>query len=375
MTSDEDTRRAASEAARHAREAARHMREVAMAEARRLREEARRAREEARQEARRARDEGRERKEQLRAELNAWRSELQEEAPLGPAVEQDLALDGIQVVNIHQTAGRLTVRLCKEGERPRVSTSSSRSAPSLRVGRQGDRLTIDIEISLGRLFRRRQGAETVVLLAPGPRDVRIDAGYGRLDVSGIDAETLNLHVGAGDLAANSTAGRLEADVGAGKIAITGHRGTANCDIGTGDVLVDIAEIERGDLRISVGMGQAELRLPAGRQVRASATSGIGKGTVDYPQAGDDAPIRVVLNTGVGKALVRAREGAAAARPSPMREPPPGTAARRRQSEEVRVLQLLEQGRITSQEAAELLAALRGAPPPGTGNEGPAAAED
>jgi hypothetical protein len=35
-----------------------------------------------------------------------------------------------------------------------------------------------------------------------------------------------------------------------------------------------------------------------------------------------------------------------------------------------VLQLLEQGRITSQEAADLIAALRGAPAPGQGQEEP-----
>jgi hypothetical protein len=40
-------------------------------------------------------------------------------------------------------------------------------------------------------------------------------------------------------------------------------------------------------------------------------------------------------------------------------PQRGALARRREAEELRVLQLLEQGRITSQEAAELIAALQG----------------
>jgi hypothetical protein len=365
MMPEEEARRAALEAAHSAREAARHVRDAAVAEARRLREEARKTRDEARREARDVRDDARRHRDALRAEVRAWHGgDSDDDSATGAKIAENFALDGVRTVSIHQTAGRLTVRPCGEGETPGVETASSRSAPSLRVERRGDRLDIEIEISLGRLFRRRQGATTVVRLAPGPRDIRVDAGYGRLDVTDIAGESLSLHVGAGDLAATRTAGRLEADVGAGKIAISGHSGPASCDMGTGDVLLDVAEIERGELRISVGMGQADLRLPAGKRVRASATSGIGKGSVEYPQGGDDAPIRATLNTGVGKAVVRGRETAgpapAAARP---REGSGSPGRRRLESEEVRVLQLLEQGRITSREAAELIAALRGSPPP------------
>jgi hypothetical protein len=67
---------------------------------------------------------------------------------------------------------------------------------------------------------------------------------------------------------------------------------------------------------------------------------------------------------VGRAAVIQRRGQGA------REPERTATARqeRRRSrgteaEEVRVLQLLEQGRITSQEAAELIAALQGVAPP------------
>ena len=46
---------------------------------------------------------------------------------------------------------------------------------------------------------------------------------------------------------------------------------------------------------------------------------------------------------------------------------PGT-VRRFEAEELRVLQMLEQGRISSQDAADLIAALQGAAPPVTGEE-------
>jgi hypothetical protein len=48
--------------------------------------------------------------------------------------------------------------------------------------------------------------------------------------------------------------------------------------------------------------------------------------------------------------------------------------RRREAEELRVLQLLEQGRISSQEAADLIAALQGAAPPVAEDEAEASSE-
>jgi hypothetical protein len=85
----------------------------------------------------------------------------------------------------------------------------------------------------------------------------------------------------------------------------------------------------------------------------------------YPDAGEGAAIRARVSTGVGRAAVVQRRGAdargtertaAAARQERRR-------SRGTEAEEVRVLQLLEQGRITSQEAAELIAALQGVAPP------------
>ncbi|MBE0609103.1 MAG: hypothetical protein IH609_06975, partial [Dehalococcoidia bacterium] len=45
------------------------------------------------------------------------------------------------------------------------------------------------------------------------------------------------------------------------------------------------------------------------------------------------------------------------------------AERRRESEELRVLQMLEQGKITPQDAADLIAALRGSTVPDFTDEG------
>jgi hypothetical protein len=232
------------------------------------------------------------------------------------------------------------------------------------VRRDGDRLVIDVSLSKGWLFRRRQGASTVVSLPREFDSLKVDVGYGEIQVRELQCRAMKLSTGAGEISCFSTRGALDADVGAGKIGVHDHAGLARCDSGTGDVVVDIAEAMPGEYRLNVGMGRAELRLPAGEQVNARAKSGIGKGRVDYPAGGENAPIRASVDAGIGEAVVKARaagkvpEQPPAAAPAARgpRSAPPG---RRREAEELRVLQLLELGRITAQEAADLIAALQG----------------
>ena len=80
---------------------------------------------------------------------------------------------------------------------------------------------------------------------------------------------------------------------------------------------------------------------------------------------ESAATKIRVETGIGEASVRRRPADAAAG-SP---PPPGTkpqrdareaTRRRKEGEELRVLQLLEQGKISTQEAADLIAALQDA---------------
>ena len=259
----------------------------------------------------------------------------------------------------------MTVEPCKEGETPGVRTSGQRSAPNLEVSRGEDSLSIDVRLSAGWLFRRRQGARTTVKLGPEVLDqLDVDAGHGTLRVENIKTIAMKLHVGAGDVSATDCTGSLDAEVGAGRITVTGHDGLVRSNTGTGDATVDVAVAHEGRYSLDVGMGRVELRLPAGEEAFLELSSGIGRKRVDYPNAGPDAPIQVRLNTGIGEAVVRERPATGTkvrkARPDP-RQATPQTP--RREADELRILQMLEQGKLSSQEAAELIAALHGAPPP------------
>ncbi len=364
--------------------------ENAREEARRARAEAHRLRNEARELERRLRQEDRqrsreerhsERAESVRIHLGAggrgprvpqppgipplpsWTPESAE----GARSEHAFSLEGVTTVHVDQTAGRVTIRPCREGETPGVISSGNKSAPRLEVTQDGDRLVVEIKLSTGWLFRRKQGATTLVRLAPRIDNLRLDLGYGEAHIREIDTESLRIDVGAGTITTAQTSGHLRANVGAGKLGIHGHSGLADCDTGTGDVLVDISRLVPGEYRIDAGIGRAEVRLPPEGEVYIKASSGMGKTRIEYPSAPAGAPTSLKINTGVGEVSVRARQASDdAPPPAPQAQAKPqrGSRAqqqpRRREAEELRVLQLLEQGRITSQEAADLIAALQGA---------------
>ncbi|MEO6398376.1 MAG: hypothetical protein ABIP13_07895, partial [Tepidiformaceae bacterium] len=286
----------------------------------------------------------------------------------GIPVSEALALDGVRSVTVEQTAGKLTVRSCREGETPGVVSGGGKGAPRLEVRREGDALVVEVQLQRAWLFRRRQGATTLVRLNPGLTQLKLDLGYGEIELRDFAAEVIKLEVGAGTITSYSTRGTMEANMGAGKVSFHDHSGVASCDTGTGDVLLDIAEAQPGNYRVDVGMGKAEVRLPAGLDVLVKASSGIGKTKNDYPQGPEGSSIRLKMSTGIGELIVRARDASQApakppVQPKPQRgsrtAPPP----RKFEAEELRVLQMLEQGRISSQDAADLIAALRGAAAP------------
>jgi hypothetical protein len=104
----------------------------------------------------------------------------------------------VRQVHVDQTAGRLTIRRCKEGETPGVTSIGNKSTPEVGIHRHGDRLTIEVRLTKGWLFRRRQGASTIIRLGDGVFEhVKIDNGYGETEVQGISAADLRIHVGAG----------------------------------------------------------------------------------------------------------------------------------------------------------------------------------
>lgn len=363
--------------------------ERALEEARRAREEAERLREDAkraREDAKRARDDARRMREAAREAEREVRHgprgprpphgpkgppPMLAADPNGPRVEQAFTMDGVRRVHLNNTAGKLVVRLCMPEESPGIVAVGNKTPPTLEVNRNGDELHIDIKLPKGWLFRRRQGANCVVrLLATELDSLRIDNGYGETEVNGVAAADMKVGTGAGSVQCIQTRGSLAVNVGAGKVAVLAHSGLARAESGTGDVVLDIAELAAGDYKVDVGLGRAEVRFPEGGQVHIRSSSGIGKTRLEYPSAPEDAPSHLRLNSGIGEVVVKTRESGPVTgegvKPAGQPRPQRGSRQspeRRLESEELRVLQMLEQGKITPQDAADLIAALRGSTTP------------
>lgn len=354
-----------------AREAAQRLRDEAREAARLARDEAGRLRREAREFERRLRETHREASREGRGNRHQQHETYQD--------EQVFSLDGITAVSIDQTAGNLTVRHAHEGEQPGIAISSARGTPKVEVDRDGGQLRINIELKTGWIFRRKQGINALVRLAPGLSNINASVGYGDIELRDLAAASMKLSTGAGKIVGYSTAGDIKADVGAGRINLNVHRGLATCHTGTGDVTLDIAEVVPGAYDVECGIGRIEVRLPAHAPIVVHTSTGMGKTTNRFGGSTDEhAPSRLRANTGIGELIVRTRDDTAAT-PAPESTPRPRSgrapAARRHEVEELRILQLLEQGRISSQEAAELIAALQGAAPPLPDDDAPDSPEE
>ncbi len=340
-------------------------------EARRAREEADRLRREAREMEHRLRQEARTARQAERAERRGQPPFVRppdfdrRSAPGDTGderTEETFDLVGVRTVKIDQGAGKLTIRPCAEGELPGV-VSAAKTPPKVEVRRNGDSLHVNIPMNKGWILRRRTGATTLVRLEPGLKLVRADVGYGDVQVRDLAADRIKVDIGAGTMTAFANTGTLEANVGAGKLNVTAHNGlVANASTGTGDIQLDVAQVTDGDYKVDVGIGRIEIRLPQGAAVHLETSSGIGKTNISFPSAGDGCGTKLKASTGIGELNVKARSPEAAA-PPPQGTPKPqrpGTGPNRREAEELRILQMLEQGKISSQDAADLIAALRGA---------------
>src|SRR5690606_6784457 len=166
MANSQDDVQRALDDARRAREEAERLRE----DAKRAREDAKRAREDARrmrEAAREAERANRHGPKRPRPPHGPPGLPMVPADPNGPRVEQPFTMDGVQRVHLNNTAGKLVVRLCAPEENPGVIAIGNKTPPTVEIKQNGDELHIDIKLSKGWLFRRRQGANCVVRLRAG----------------------------------------------------------------------------------------------------------------------------------------------------------------------------------------------------------------
>lgn len=122
------------------------------------------------------------------------------------------------------------------------------------------------------------GSMTVYLPKSQYKEIELELGAGEIKLqSGLEAEKMTLHVGAGELEAEDiTAGKLDAEIGAGSFHMENVTADEmNMDVGMGECKISQADIK--DIKLAVGMGAAEISIPSKEEnVSYKAQCGMGE---------------------------------------------------------------------------------------------------
>jgi len=157
---------------------------------------------------------------------------------------------------------------------------------------------------------------------PLEMDLKVGAGDGELDLTGLQLAGLDLDVGAGDFEVRfdepneADMSHLTLDAGASRLEVIGigHAGPEQVNVqgGIGDMTLDLTGAWPGsaDVKITAGVGSVTLRLPDDVGVRVETEGGLtnvdasglrrkGDAYVNDAFGEADTELRIQITTGVG----------------------------------------------------------------------------
>lgn len=293
------------------------------------------------------------------------------------------------------------------GEAPSLTLEGgSRDAPLPRVVLEGDTVRVDAAPGEGAVSAPpfwTGGVRGVLRLrVPQNLQARIRIDFGRVHVEGLNGCDLEVVAGAGAISLHRVQGRLRVHSHAGAISGTNIGGTLDIRTNAGSVKLIVTALAEGPHRVHSSMGAVKLFLQPGLDVRIEADTNMGSVRTRYPSRAD-APTVLMLHADLGSVKVatadpndkfdddpgrgweeaeprhplenalswaarfaaRWGEGFAPPRPPPFAPgvttdyapPPPAPPARVSDEELRRVLALVEAGKITAQDAEQLLKAM------------------
>ena len=91
-----------------------------------------------------------------------------------------------------------------------------------------------------------------------------------------DGRSLDVHLAAGETAANGLLGNLLVDTGSGGVTVSGHAGSLDVDTGSGSI--DLRDVE-GEVRVDTGSGAVDLANVDGPRVLVDTGSGSVDGSM------------------------------------------------------------------------------------------------
>jgi len=132
---------------------------------------------------------------------------------------------------------------------------------------------------------------------------RVVTDHGRLRAEKFDGASFDLETHAGVIMLNDVVGQLRLRTGAGSIQARGCGGKIDVEAGAGSIGLDIVKLEPGRHRVHSNVGAVRIGLAANLSVKIEASTQMGSVRNRYPQR-DNAESVLSLTTNMGAVKVR-----------------------------------------------------------------------
>ena len=272
------------------------------------------------------------------------------------------ALPDAKEIDLASEAYPLDIETVSPGEKPRLEMADRGKKPNVAIEKKGDTVRVRVdwgdEDGIFGWFRWGRPARMTLHLPAGIRG-KISIGAGNIRIGVLDCGDLRIETAAGNIQAGRVTGRLDLHTAAGSIQVNEIDGGISADTSAGSIKVRVRGLDPGDHRIHTDAGSSRVDLAEGVEVEVRPDVAFGSAKVDVPSR-TGAAARLHIGTSAGSVAVRPWTGErTAVRTSkplgPYRVLP--VAAEPQVDDLERILQMLADGKLTPDQAGELIAAL------------------
>lgn len=267
------------------------------------------------------------------------------------------------------------------GEAPFLEVDGHAGAEAVEIRTEGEVTRVSLAAPWLSLFDLP--VRKLVLHVPEHVRARVESAAGRLQVERLAGCDLDLTTHAGSVTLSEVRGRIKVSVDSG--AVRGERlgGTFDVRSAAGSVRLAIDALDEGTHRVRTSMGSVKVELAKGLSVRLETATTLGSVRTKYPSTPD---AKAVLQLSAELGSVRVVEGDAvddprhgdwpdwqrtwrdvadavastfgAVREAVEHELTPPPPAPRHREEIRRVLELVQQGKLTPEDGERLISAMR-----------------
>lgn len=204
-------------------------------------------------------------------------------------------------LELHATAAALVVSPLPEGEKPYLVTHGRVEARIHEHGRLTKVELVPREAGFLSMFWRQDGHAELFVPANVRAKLLLDAGAVR--ISGLKDCQLELSTDAGTANLRDVHGQLTLSTGAGRVIGERVGGSLHIQANTGVVKLDVDALDEGEHRVGTQVGAVELRLVPGLDVNVEARTAVGAVHMRYP-SNPHAATTLVLETELGSVRIR-----------------------------------------------------------------------